>query len=231
VERFLSPTTPRGTAARAETARLGALRDDQGKRLYPGVQPRQFDEPEVTYAGKVQTPEQKRVLQQAFGQETDRYLAKLLADPRYREATDAQKASMVADALSEVAVRADVRAGGRIARDAKAQANYAYLAIPQFEGISPTADADTIRRYNLDVRDAKQQLERWRKRYPDAPGRGEAEFAQTYPSMILLARKPARAAADLRVRRREIEQRTGVEPDADLAGIFVVRPDQGGRAP
>ena len=216
---------PQASEVRRETARLALLRDAEGQPLYPGVTPRAFDEREVTYAGKRQTEASKRVLQRAFGSETNRYLAKLIADPRYGQATDAQKAAMVQDALSEAALRADVRAGTQIARDPRSQANYEYLAVPQYEGISPTAGAAAIRQYNLDVRDAKQQLDRWRKRYPDAPGKGEAEFARAYPDLVRLARKPGRAAADLRVRRREIEQRVGAAPDADAEGVFLLRPE------
>jgi len=227
LQRAVGATPPVATAPRAETARLASLKGPDGTALYPGVLPRVFDEPEVTYAGATQTPAQKRVLQQAYGSETGRYLGLLLAGQAYRDASDAEKAEMVQRALRTVAKEADVRAGSRIARDPKNRAAWEYLAVPHYAGVDPKASPDEIRRQNLRIAEARAQLAAFRARYPQQPQRGEAELAQADRELYALAKRPPVPPAYLEAQREAIRKRVGVTPDADPADVILagaVRP-------
>lgn len=218
---------PEASPARAETARLASLRGPDGAPLYAGVQPRAFDEREVTYAGAPQTPAQRRLLQAAYGAETGRYLGPLLTSAAYLRASDADKAAMVQRALRTAAKEADIRAGDRIARDPKNRAAWEYLAVPHYAGVDPQAAPDEIRRQNLRIAEAKQQLEAFRARYPQQPTRGEAEFAQADREAYALAKRPPVPPAYLAARRAAIKAKLGVTPDEDPAEVLLagtVRP-------
>jgi hypothetical protein len=218
VERFLGATTPRATDVRAETTRLYALRDAEGKARYPGVLPRTFDEREVTYAGTRQSEAQKRVLQEAYGEAVATALRPLVADPRYRQAGDAQKAQLVRTALAAAYKRADLEVGDRVARDPQARFELEWARTPQYRGVEGTPER--IARQNLEITEAKQLLDAYQRRDGETPGR--YRFYEEHPDLIDFARRPEVPERALAEEKARLRRRFGLPTPAEEAGASLL---------
>lgn len=169
----------------------------------------------LDYAGVRQTPEARRAYQEALGKEVNREVQALLDTPGYQQAPDAQKAQALKDAFGRARTWAGVAVGDRIKRDPKHQADYEFLAVPQYEGVSSRQTPEQIRTENLKIAQARSLLADYRAKYPATPARGEAEMAKADPKTFNLAKRGKLPADFLRVRKEAVAKRVGTSPDDD----------------
>lgn len=201
----------------AEIARLEAQQRPNDP-TFAGISPRTFDDRELRYAGAVQDDAARGVLRRAYGSEANRYLREAIASRAYQSArSDAEKAAMLKDALATAERVADVRAGARVARSPQKQADYEYLAVPQYEGAPRTENPDDVRLYNLSVKEAQDQLRRWRARYPGRPEQGERAFREAAPEQYRLSQRSRRPQSALERERDRLEDRLSVRPAEEAA--------------
>lgn len=175
----------------------------------------------LDYAGVRQTPEARRAYQAALGKEVNREVSALLDTPGYQQASDAQKAQALKDAFGRARTWAGVAVGAAVKRDPKHQADYEFLAVPQYEGVSSRLSPEQIRTENLRIAQARSLLADYRAKYPATPARGEAELAKADPKTFNLAKRGKLPADFLRTRKEAVAKRVGVSPDDD-PGLAVL---------
>jgi len=139
----------------------GDVQSDQAQELARlGLQPRAFSKND-TYANMRQTPDAIRALQQAYGSETARAVREAMDKPGYDAMPDDQKKRALQDALNTVSGRADVVLGDNVARDAKAQAQREWDAVPKWAGV--TGSDDQVRARNAEIARAHTLADRYKK--------------------------------------------------------------------
>lgn len=166
------------------------------------LQPRVLS-PNEDYAGEKQTPEQRRVLQQALGSETGKAVRETLATPAYQQADDAAKKSLLQAALRRATDEADIVAGGRVARNPKSQAQREWDAVPKFVGVQGTPDE--IRRENARIQRAMTLASKYRAEHGE--GGWRSRMSAEAPDAYALINTPRRPAPLLTREREKIEAR------------------------
>lgn len=175
----------------------------------------------LDYAGVRQTPQARQAYQAALGKEVNREVSALLDTPGYQQASDTQKAQALKDAFGRARTWAGVAVGAAVKRDPKHQADYEFLAVPQYEGVSSRQTPEQIRTENLRIAQARSLLADYRAKYPATPARGEAELAKSDPKTFNLAKRGKLPADFLRTRKEAVAKRVGVSPDDD-PGLAVL---------
>ena len=198
------------SATAAELARLNTALPASGRL---GVRDYGLQGSTKSYGGlplDAQTPAARRLLRVTYGSEVGKATRELMASRQYQEADDAAKGRLMERALRQAYDIADARIGDGAKRSPKEQAEYEFLATPQYAGVAANADPAAIRRQNLAIRHAKSDLADYEKRHGTGPG--EARFARDYPEEYALAKRPRLPSQLLQQRRAEIERRVGAEP-------------------
>ena len=189
---------PQGTEQRPEAVELTRLE----------LTPHEFRSGE--YAGVEQTPAALKQVKQTVGSETGKAVREVMATPAYKEADDVGKKAQLQQALRDADFAAELRLGDTVKRSPRQQADWEYGAVPRYQGIKKDAPAEEVRRYNRDVAAAKRARTEARKKYPNAPDKGQTEWARANPELNRLANRGEADAATLRKRREEIDQKYGV---------------------
>lgn len=169
----------------------------------------------VDYAGAIQTPEQRRVLQGAFGKATQTYIADVLARPEYQAASDAQKAATLNKALETAYKVADLKAGERIGRDPAHQAALAYASIPHYVGVKGTVEE--IRQGNLEHANARAEYQRYVTEY--GKDRAELELLRRDKETWRLLQHPAIDSELLKIRKKRIDEQFAVAAGPDTGAL------------
>jgi hypothetical protein len=205
------PLRRRGTGwSRYWGAESGTQLTEQAQELSRlGLNPHDFRAGE--YAGEKQPPAALAKVKQTVGSEAGKAVREVMATPAYKEADDAGKKAQLQQALRDADFEADLRLGDTVKRAPRQQADWEYAAVPRYQGISKDAPAEEVRRYNRDVAAAKRARTEARKKYPNAPDKGQAEWARANPEQNRLAQRGEADATTLRKRREEIDQKYGVE--------------------
>ena len=205
------PLRRRGTGwSRYWGAESGTQVTEQAQELSRlGLNPHDFRSGE--YAGEKQAPAALARVKQTVGSEAGKAVREAMATPAYKEADDAGKKAQLQQALRDADFEAALRLGDTVKRSPRQQADWEYSAVPRYQGIKKDAPAEEVRRYNRDVAAAKRARTEARKKYPNAPDKGQAEWARANPEQNRLAQRGEADAATLKRRREEIDQKYGVE--------------------
>ena len=174
-----------------------------------GLNPHDFRSGE--YAGEKQAPATLAKVKQTVGSEAGKAVREVMATPTYREADDAGKKAQLQQALRDADFAAELRLGDTVKRAPRQQADWEYGAVPRYQGIRKDAPAEEVRRDNRDVAAAKRARTEARKTYPDAPDKGQAEWARANPELNRLANRARPTRRRCRKRREEIDAKYGVE--------------------
>jgi hypothetical protein len=164
------------------------------------------------FAGEAQTVDAVRKLKQAYGAETGRAVREVQKSPAYQKATDPEKKKLLEKALRDADFEAELRVGDGVKRSAKAQAAWEYSATAKYAGAPKDGDANTIRRYNRSVSQARAARTEARKTDPKNPDRAEAAWARANPEEAKLARRASVSATVLRKKKAEIYGKHKVSP-------------------
>lgn len=192
------------------------LADELAER---GVGVREFRDGK--YTGVQQTPQQVEALRRTYGSEVGREVRAVIASREYQDAGPLDKKTLLQQGLNRAYAEADARLGDTVKRSPKAQAEFEYRAVPQYDGVKGTAEE--VRRQNAKIADAKRQVAAARAKYPGNPDKGERELIQRSRETVRLAERARLPAAELRAKRTAIYTKHGLddqgreEPDEDQA--------------
>jgi hypothetical protein len=175
-----------------------------------GLSPRTIQDGK--FAGEAQTVDAVRKLRQAYGAETGRAVREAQKTPAYQKASDPEKKKLLEKALRDADFEAELRVGDSVKRSAKAQAAWEASAIQKYQGAPKGADANTIRRYNRSISQAKAARTEARKADPKNTDKAEAAWARANPEEAKLARRGAVPAATIRKQRAAIYAKHKVSP-------------------
>ena len=108
---------------------------------------------------------------------------------------------------------ADIEVGDRVARDPQARFELEWLRTPHYRGVEGTPDR--VARQNLEIREAKQLLDEYQRRYGETPGR--YRFYDEHPDLIDFARRPGIPERALAEEKEAVRRRTGAPEPRDTA--------------
>lgn len=163
---------------------------------------------DAEYAGMPQSDEQRRVVQETYGRETNRYVRAATQAPAYAAMDGVGKAEALNEALTAASQWADVSLGHRVARNAASRAAIDKLSYARYDGVKGTVEE--IRRANFETRAAKNTLADYQRAY----GReaGEERLYREDRQAWRLAQRPAVDPEYLRIKDRRVDEAVGNTP-------------------
>ena len=159
--------------------------------------------------GRSRPPPALAKVKQTVGSEAGKAVREAMATPAYKEADDAGKKAQLQQALRDADFEAELRLGDTVKRSPRQQADWEYGALPRYQGIKKDAPAEEVRRYNRDVAAAKRARTEARKKYPNAPDKGQTEWARANPEQNRLANRGEADATALKKGARRSTRSTG----------------------